>query len=578
MDIQSKTVLVIGGWGLVGSAVCRKFMEERPRRIIITSLRKEEALEAVASLRREYPSQGRNFFVPWWGNIFVREQLKDKSRDDILGNETTRAMLLEDVLDELSGPVLARSSLYRLLQRYKPEIVVDCVNSATGIAYQDIFQVSRDVVREIQRARQKKQVREHEAAADRNRLLDSTERLLCTLYTPQLIRHVQLMYRSMTEAGTKMYVKIGTSGTGGMGLNIPYTHSEEKPSRVLLSKSAVAGAHTLLLFLMGRTPDAPITKEIKPTAAIAWKRIAFGDITRRGKPITLVDCPPDQAVRLSTTLTLNLKSQGVPTGTSLRSVFIDTGENGLFSRGEFEAISTPGQMEFVTPEEIAENAVFEIKAGNTGHDIINALDNATLAPTYRAGFMFNHALSTLQQLEHENHVDSVAFEMLGPPRLSKLLYESYLLKLCFGDIRTAAGTDPGVLSRRLCDLICGNQQLRAQIVSIGIPILLPDGKSLLRGPSIKIPPYRGENELPATTKSIDLWAHDGWVDLREKNMKIWRERLNQIIAMVTGLAPEETSSRTMYNREYWKDLEVIDPGKICGWIFTFEEKGKRMKA
>jgi hypothetical protein len=42
----------------------------------------------------------------------------------------------------------------------------------------------------------------------------------------------------MVKAGTGAYVKIGTSGTGGMGLNIPYTHSEEKPSRVLLSKSA----------------------------------------------------------------------------------------------------------------------------------------------------------------------------------------------------------------------------------------------------------------------------------------------------------------------------------------------------
>ena len=42
-------------------------------------------------------------------------------------------------------------------------------------------------------------------------------------------------------------------------------------------------------------------------------------------------------------------------------------------------------MEFVTPEEIAESTVFEIRAGNTGHDIINALDNATLSPTYRAG-------------------------------------------------------------------------------------------------------------------------------------------------------------------------------------------------
>ncbi len=571
MDIHGKTVLVIGGWGLVGSAVCRKFMEEKPGRIIVTSLAESEAREAVADLERFYPHVGRGFFVPWWGNIFVREELKDLPRDRILASKRYRSMIIEDMLEELSGPVLKRSSLYRLMQKFKPDIVVDCVNSATAIAYQDVFQSARRVLNEVKTVRQSRKPKT-------DALLEVTEQLLCTLYVPQLIRHVQLMYRSMQLSGTKIYVKIGTSGTGGMGLNIPYTHSEERPSRVLLSKSAVAGAHTLLLFLMGRTPDAPITKEIKPTAAIAWKGIGYGEIAKRGKPIPLEDCPVSGAVKLQKHLTLHQPGVAQPRGENLRSVFIDTGENGYFSRGEFEAISTPGQMEFVTPEEIAESTVFEIRAGNTGHDIINALDNATLAPTYRAGYMFSGALSAMRKLEQEHGVDSVAFEMLGPPRLSKLLYEAYLLKICFGDVRTVARTETRILSRRLLDLIEADDQLRSRIISIGIPILLPDGKSLVRGSMIKIPAFRSEHQLPINPTAIDLWAHDGWVDLREQNMKLWRSRFAQIIREVESLPEYETSSRTMHNREYWKNLTEIDPGKICGWIFTFEEKGKRMKA
>ena len=571
MDIQGKTVLVIGGWGLVGSAICRRFMTERPKRMIVTSLTRAEAMEAVAGLSHDYPEAGKNFFIPWWGNIFVREELKDMPREAVLSSRKYRTMIIEDIVEELSGPVLKRSSLYRLIQKYKPDVVVDCVNSATGIAYQDIFQVSRELIREVKHARSSRK-------APPAALFDRVERLLCTLYVPQLIRHVQIMYRSMQIAETGIYMKIGTSGTGGMGLNIPYTHSEERPSRVLLSKSAVAGAHTLLLFLMGRTPDAPITKEIKPTAAIAWKKIAYGEITRRGKPIQLVDCHPSRAVRLDRMLRLHMPGAATPTKQTLKSVYIDTGENGLFSRGEFEAISTPGQMEFVTPEEIAESAIFEIRAGNTGHDIINALDNATLAPTYRAGFMFNSAMDSLQQLEKDHGVDSVAFEMLGPPRLSKLLYESYLLRLCFGDIRSVTRSDATTMSRRLTDLIEIDDRLRSRIISIGIPILLPDGKSMLRGASIKIPPDRGDATLRVTPKAIDQWAHDGWVDLREKNMTIWRRRLMDISGMVENLPAEETSSRVMHNREYWKNLAEIDPGKICGWIFTYEEKGKRMKA
>jgi hypothetical protein len=571
MDIQGKTVLVIGGWGLVGSAVCRRFMEERPRRMIVTSLTKAEALEAVSELQQSYPDAGKGFFVPWWGNIFVREELKDMPRDRILSSRKYRTMVIEDMIEELTKPLLERSSLYRLMQRFKPDIVVDCVNSATGIAYQDIFQSSRRVLKEARQVRSS-------GSRKPDKLLELTEQLLCTLYVPQLIRHVQLMYRSMQLAGTTIYVKIGTSGTGGMGLNIPYTHSEERPSRVLLSKSAVAGAHTLLLFLMGRTPDAPITKEIKPTAAIAWKGIGFGEIRRRGRAIPLEDCPVAHAVKLQKKLRLNMPGLARLRGENLRSVFINTGENGFFSRGEFEAISTPGQMEFVTPEEIAQNAVFEIKAGNTGHDIINALDNATLAPTYRAGYMFNSALTAMRKLEQEHGVDSVAFEILGPPRLSKLLYEAYLLRVCFGDIRTVARTETGILSKRLFDLLKADDQLRSQIISIGIPILLPDGKSLVRGSTIKIPPYRGDEEMSITPVSLDRWAHDGWVDLREKNMKLWRTRFAQIIREVEALPTDESSSRTMHNREYWKNMKEIDPGKICGWIFTYEEKGKRMKA
>ena len=154
MDIAGKTVLVLGGWGLVGSAICRKFMEENPRRMVVASLRKEEALEAVQALRKEYPKAGRDFFVPWWGNIFAREALKELSREEILSDEKRRAMFISDILDELSEPVLKRSSLYRLLQKYKPEIVVDSINSATAIAYQDLFQVSRSVLKELKATRE----------------------------------------------------------------------------------------------------------------------------------------------------------------------------------------------------------------------------------------------------------------------------------------------------------------------------------------------------------------------------------------------------------------------------------------
>ncbi len=52
MDITNKTVLVLGGWGLVGSTVNRKIMDHKPKQIIVTSLKKEEAEEAVRDLQK----------------------------------------------------------------------------------------------------------------------------------------------------------------------------------------------------------------------------------------------------------------------------------------------------------------------------------------------------------------------------------------------------------------------------------------------------------------------------------------------------------------------------------------------
>ncbi len=573
MDIKGKSVLILGAWGLVGSAVTRRIIQEKPRNVIVASLKQWEAEEAVETLKKEFPEFGDDFSIPWWGNIFVREEFKDMNREEILSNPQYRRILINDILGELTDDVLKNSTLYKLLKKFSPEIVIDCINTATAIAYQDIFTTSLEVLNTIDRVKSSGEDKAKE------QMIELTERLLATLYVPQLIRHVQILYRSMQEVRTKIYVKIGTSGTGGMGLNIPYTHSEERPSKVLLSKSAVAGAHTLLLFLMGRTPDAPITKEIKPTAAIAWKRIGYGEIIRRGKPIELVDCPPERAFKLNGSLELKIAENNFEKlNETLHSVFIDTGENGLFSRAEFETLSTPGQMEYVTPEEIAETVIFEIKGGNTGHDIINALDHTTLEPTYRAGFLTETALKRMRELEKQYGVESIAFELLGPPRLSKLLYEAHLIKIAYGSMENAVKQDPKDMSERCAQIIKTNKKLRAQIISIGIPILMPDGQTLIRGHEIKIPPYRGENRIEITQEKINQWAYDGWVDLRVENMEIWKRRFLQIIKEVESIPPSDTSSRFVRTREYWEDFKTINEGKLAGWILDREEHGMRMKS
>ncbi len=568
MEIRDKRVMVLGGWGLVGMAICRQMLSEEPKELIILSLNEREAKEACEKLSST--NNSRTLLTPFWGNVFVRDKMQGLSRNEILENDKYRNWLIEDMMEDLSEDVLRQSYLFQTIQRFKPDIIVDCINSATAVAYQDVFRGYYNLKGELQHHKKTKKYSE--------KLVSEVEKILCTLYIPQLIRHVQVLYEAMRRSRTGVYVKIGTSGTGGMGLNIPYTHSEEKPSRTLLSKTTVAGAHSLLLFLMARTPDAPITKEVKPTAAIAWKSIAYGEIKKAGRPIELYDCPPDKAVPLKGELTIGLADcANKIENETLKSVFVDTGENGTFSYGEFSAISSSGQMELVTPEEIAKNVIFEIRGGNTGHDIINALDNATMGPTYRAGIMRESALVKMQDLMEEHNCDSVAFELLGPPRLSKLLYEAHLLKLACGTMAAVRDTGPAELADKLHALVEDNVKLRATILSIGIAILLKDGKKLLRGPELKIPAFRGRKKMEVTAEAIDNWAQAGWVDLRVSNMQIWKRRIDQIFAEIEAVPADDTSSQFQRDHSYWLKDTTLNIGKVVGWIFSNEEQGLRMK-
>ena len=113
----------------------------------------------------------------------------------------------------------------------------------------------------------------------------------------------------------------------------------------------------------------------------------------------------------------------------LEMVGVDTGENGFFARGEFEAVTSINQMEFVTPEEIARNVVLEIKGSNTGVDVIAAIDAAIMVPSYRAGYLRGSAIEAMRRLERETNSHSIATGELGPPKLTKLLYEAHLLKI-----------------------------------------------------------------------------------------------------------------------------------------------------
>ena len=541
MNVENRKILVLGGGGMVGLAMCRELLERRPREIQIHSLTLAESDDACRELA---PLARNTILTPSAGDIFG------------LVHGGTRREKIRAQLNPLGGDDLQGFILYDLLVGSRPDIVIDAVNTATGIAYRDIFSAADKVLAQVDGG----EIGESEV-----------ETLLEALAMPRLIRHIQIMYNGMLDAGTGVYVKVGTTGTGGMGLNVPYTHSEEKPSRNLLAKTAMAGAHSMLLFLMARTPGGPIVKEIKPAAAIAWKRIGYGAIHRKREPIHLVDAQPRP---LGSTFSTDDPGAARVREETFDNVFIDTGENGVFSLEEFVTISSGEQMEFVTPEEIAKYAVFEILGGNTGYDVVGALDSAVLGPTYRAGLLRHWAIEKMTALEKEHGVRSVAFELLGPPKNSKLLFEAHLLRAAFRTMGAVRESTAELVCERLNRLVREEPEEANRIVSVGMPILLESGE-VVRGPRVIVPPDACNEEV--TPEKLERWVRDGWVDLRLANCAKWVARFRRIQEEVQSLPEGDTSSRNLRDRFFWNEAQGIQPGKTVAWILSTEEGGWRWK-
>jgi hypothetical protein len=573
---QKECFLLLGGAGLVGKQIAHRIATDAnlsPRKIVIASLFSKEVESALAYLSKASGDKP----IEWigeHGNIFVRNEYADANPKELLVDPTHREALFADLFDKIED-AYEQSRLVTIIRRHQPDVIIDSINTATAISYQNVYIASNQARKHVQDLLET--VRKGDIQCAHNKAEPASlalYELLLSQSLPELIRHVLLLHKAMVEAGTRLYLKIGTTGTGGMGLNIPYTHSEDKPSAQLITKTAVGFAHTGLLFLMARTAGGPIVKEIKPGGLIGYADVICRKIPERGKRGKFMYRYSVKTEWLEEHLELHQPESMYRNLGELELPIIDTGENGLFTKGEFETITALGQMEFITPEEIAHEVAMEIQGSTTGRDVIAAIDGAVMNPTYRAGYLRHRALADLERLEAETSTHSVALGQLGPPELSKLLWEAELLKLRYETLRVVLKHTPEELSEEISELIQSLEfdQICQTIISLGLPILLPDGRQIIRGPRISIP-ERIEPDVRITDEDVDAWAQKGWVDLRPKNMALWLERFEKMENSRQHIRGRGSAAVTIEGYIY----DNIRIGEVVGWIFNNEQERYRIK-
>src|SRR5437879_6277667 len=143
MDLRDRTAMILGGSGLVGHAVARRLLATAPRRLVLVALFEDEVRATARALE---PYRGRATIDVEWGNVFLPASLARLEHQAVTVDPEHRALLLRDLLSELTDDILQRSLAYQLLMKYRPDAVVDSINTATAFAYQDVMTSAQELL------------------------------------------------------------------------------------------------------------------------------------------------------------------------------------------------------------------------------------------------------------------------------------------------------------------------------------------------------------------------------------------------------------------------------------------------
>lgn len=362
---KNSKFIIIGGGGLVGRSFLVLLLKKGFRNISVISLKSKRVINNLQSLQKRYNVPIKQY----WANVLVPKKLKQYTIKQII-MDPKRNRSLQRYLEKPfnSNKIENESVLFQIIKDEKPNYIVDCINSATQCSYINYPGKSFE---------------------------GSGIGLNMLLRFYQVISHLlndNFWKQKKIKMEIDTYLKIGTTGIGGMGLDMPFTHGEEKPSMSLLKKVAMAGAQQMILFAMQNNRSKVKIMKIVPATAIFSKNIN-GTINNENH--------------------LN----------------IDGGESGGYSLEEFRLLSDPKQMGFIDSESLAIRIFNVLSMNDTKKNVLTSFESGVIRPTKRASKIRKDILSRGSAMLKERDLECIAHGNLGPKRVQKMLYESKI----FGD-------------------------------------------------------------------------------------------------------------------------------------------------
>lgn len=478
--MNHKSILFIGT-GQIGKAILNKVVLSGPEKIVIHNLTEDESNLVCNKYKSLYPNID---FIPSYGNIFMPYQLKDLNNRNLYDKS-------EDIINyfykEIDPITLEQSTIVTLIEKYKPSLIIDAINTATvlGNAYNP----------------------EYNFKCYSDDPAECSKRLMVDDYTTKIINFVYSLKYGIETYGVEKYVKVSTTGLGGMGINMPYTHGDNPKinlSSALMGKIAASGVLHQLLWNLEHTMGNNISLII-PGTFVGYDSV-------KNEPIET-----DKGLLFKRTVPKSYKlldKEKIEYNDTLTNEYLEfpvvrAGENHVYSKMELNVLTAIGQMEGITKEEVA-NKVIDCIDGKSSNDILSTLDSAMLKPTYLGREMIYDINNKFDETSYEY---GIATGNLGVT-LSKKLYELFLIKEAYPTISDLRQNDIDSIVKQVNSKL--NNSLIEEIITLGIPILDCNNNFYIGDYSL-VPNIKEENKIDE--KNIEKWSKIGWVDLRKNNIQ-----------------------------------------------------------
>jgi hypothetical protein len=203
-----------------------------------------------------------------------------------------------------------------------------------------------------------------------------------------LIRyHAELFEALKSRTRPITYLQVGTTGSGGLGFDIPFTHGAALESQPIIHKAAFAGMSSQLLVLIARSfaREQVRVVEVKPGLAIFDERIL---VQNRG---------------------------------DMQAVTVDGGESGVYTADELALLTR--YMGFSTVGRIADKVLDQLlrpegKTALSAHDVVAAIDTSIVAQDPEDIRIRDKLLARMAELGGGELTLPVTGN-LGPPTISR---------------------------------------------------------------------------------------------------------------------------------------------------------------